>query len=76
MAVAPLVAKYENKELIIMRGDRYVIQQPFRPAIGDEERREWIDEADALAYWDSIKEDYAMAGCTSEEIIELTSEVN
>jgi len=71
MAVQPLVAKYENRALTVTRGDRGVVFQPFRPSIGDDEQREWIDEEDAMTYWNSIKRNYYMAGCTSEEVQEL-----
>jgi hypothetical protein len=71
MAIEPLVATFEDNQLWIRRGDRPVIHQPFRPSIGDEPLREWIDEEDAMAYWESIKEESKLNGLTSEEMTEM-----
>jgi hypothetical protein len=77
MAVDPLTATYENGELWVKRGDRPVIHQPFRPAIGDDPIRPWISEGDAMDYWNSISADFQMSGLTTEEIQELqTAESN
>jgi hypothetical protein len=74
MAVEQLVATFENGELWVKRGDRPVIHQPFRPAIGEEPRRDWLDEADAMTYWALIEEDSKFNGLTSEELEELNRE--
>ena len=73
MAVAPLVAKFENGSLVVMRGDTPVIFQPFKPAIGNEDRRDWIDEEDAIAYWETVKDDYVYCGCSPQEISEIVN---
>jgi|APCry1669190288_1035285.scaffolds.fasta_scaffold397803_1 hypothetical protein len=74
MAVANLVANFVNGELVVMRGDRHVLHQPFRPAIGDDPIRPWTDENDALTYWTSIQDEWQMNGLTTEEIQELSEE--
>lgn len=28
-----------------------ILRQPFRPGVGDSDRRDWIDGSDALAFW-------------------------
>ena len=34
--------------------DRIILNQPFRPGNGEEDKRDWDSAGDALAYWNEI----------------------
>jgi len=50
-------AEFVDGELKVYEGDRLAILQPFKPTTTGEQMP-WEDEAEALAYWESIKSNY------------------
>ena len=48
---------YKDNVLEVYKDDVLIISQPFRPTETGEQIS-WIDEADALAWWDTIKDNF------------------
>lgn len=70
MAIPQLVAKFEDGALNVYRGELQVVHQPFFPATGDLPRRDWEDQDDAFAYWETVKDQFTQSGLTSEQLEE------
>jgi len=47
-------------------GDRALVHQPFKPT-STGEQLPWADEAEALAWWESVKEMYGVVDETPPE---------
>lgn len=52
-----ITATFNNGALTVFEDERQIIYQPFRPTATGEQPA-WTDEAEALAYWDSIKSNF------------------
>jgi hypothetical protein len=52
-----ITTTFTNNVLEVFKNDRLIISQPFRPTT-DGSQPGWLNEAEALAWWDTIKEPY------------------
>ena len=52
-----ITAIYNNGVLDVFDNDQHVIHQPYRPTSTGEQPA-WTDEAEAMAYWESIKSNF------------------